>query len=286
MEPRRRTETDPRQQPTVTLPQERAQASSHRRRGHRGSATAWLLFLVALGAGGGAAYWLWGQLRGARAREIAASDEARACRARAAEVARRAQDAETQLAAAHTDLGAVRGELAAARQSFESERGQLSNELASARARAQAVEQLQERLRAALGTNGEMHDEGDGRVTLQLVDRVLFNLGEAELTPQGQAVLDQIAPSLQQFDDKQIWVQGHTDDTPIRHTERFASNWELSTARALSVVHYLQDHAHMDPHRLAAVGFGPYRPLSSRHESRNRRIEIVLLPRTVRLVQR
>ena len=81
--------------------------------------------------------------------------------------------------------------------------------------------------------------------------------------------------------DKQIWVQGHTDATPIRPSAgappRFASNWELSSARALTVVHYLQDEAKVDPRRLAAVAFGEHRP-AARAKAKNRRIEIVLYP--------
>jgi chemotaxis protein MotB len=61
---------------------------------------------------------------------------------------------------------------------------------------------------------------------------------------------------------------------------KFESNWELSSARALTVVHYLQDEAGVDPKRLAAVAFGEYRP-ASKTKSKNRRIEIVLYPKHV-----
>ena len=60
---------------------------------------------------------------------------------------------------------------------------------------------------------------------------------------------------------------------------RFASNWELSAARALQVVHYLQDQAKLDPSKLAALAFGEYRPVSKSNKALNRRIEIVLYPR-------
>ncbi|HEU4616199.1 MAG TPA: OmpA family protein, partial [Kofleriaceae bacterium] len=93
-------------------------------------------------------------------------------------------------------------------------------------------------------------------------------------------------------------VQGHTDDTPIVAPQkkkvvkkkgkgkeepeqpevRFASNWELSAARALQVVHYLQDHGKIDPTKLAALAFGEYRPVSKYNKAANRRIEIVLYP--------
>ena len=112
----------------------------------------------------------------------------------------------------------------------------------------------------------------------------LFQLGEAALTERGEEVLAQVGEALKSFPDKQVWIQGHADNLPINNA-LFASNWELSAARALTVVHYLQDIAGVDPQRLAAVGFGEYRPVSRRRRSRNRRIEIVLFPRDVKLIR-
>ena len=131
-----------------------------------------------------------------------------------------------------------------------------------------------------VGGQGQVTQRGD-EITLELVDKVLFPVGAAELTPRGQAVLARVGAALNDVPDKQIWVQGHTDATPIRPSAgappRFASNWELSSARALTVVHYLQDEAKVDPRRLAAVAFGEHRP-AARAKAKNRRIEIVLYP--------
>ena len=157
-------------------------------------------------------------------------------------------------------------------------------------------------------SQGSVSTEGD-EIHLQLVDKVLFPTGEDELTDKGKQVLDKVAAALKELPDKQIWVQGHTDDQPIYvhpkkpepkakttkgkaaaatakdepdkepEMARFHTNWELSAARALEVVHYLQDVAKVDPHRLAAVAFGQYRPISRRDRALNRRIEIVLYPR-------
>jgi chemotaxis protein MotB len=139
-------------------------------------------------------------------------------------------------------------------------------------------------LQAVVGNgDGEVTRDGD-RLTLELVDKVLFRSGEAVLTKRGQRVLSNVGVALQKLDDKQIWVQGHTDDVPISETNQaFASNWELSASRALTVVHYLQDESGVDPRRLAAVGFGEYRPVSRKKKFKNRRIEIVLFPRDVKL---
>ena len=76
--------------------------------------------------------------------------------------------------------------------------------------------------------------------------------------------------------DKQILVGGHTDDAPI-HTARFPSNWELSTARAVNVVHFLADSVGVDPAKLTAAGYSQYHPRSS-ERAQNRRIEILLIP--------
>ena len=148
-------------------------------------------------------------------------------------------------------------------------------------------------------TQGSVSQEGD-EIHLKLVDKVLFAVGDDKLTDKGKAVLDKVAVALKDLPDKQVWVQGHTDDQPIyippapkakpvkkgakvepppAPVVRFASNWELSAARALTVVHYLQDTAKIDPTRLAALAFGQYRPISRKYKAANRRIEIVLVPK-------
>ena len=161
-----------------------------------------------------------------------------------------------------------------------------------------ANETAQKKLSAAIDTaTGEVSTEGE-EIHLKLVDKVLFAIGDDQLTDKGKTVLDKVAKALKDIPDKQIWVQGHTDDTPIvapaklkeakkkkkgkpapeEPAVRFASNWELSAARALQVVHYLQDHGKIDPTKLAALAFGEYRPVSKRNKAANRRIEIVLYP--------
>jgi chemotaxis protein MotB len=155
-------------------------------------------------------------------------------------------------------------------------------------------------------SQGLVSTEGD-EIHLQLVDKVLFATGEDQLTDKGKQVLDKVAAALKDLPDKQVWVQGHTDDQPIivpppkkddpkakppakgkpatpapeklPEALRFHTNWELSAARALEVVHYLQDIGKVDPTRLAALAFGQYRPISRSNKALNRRIEIVLYPK-------
>ncbi len=161
-----------------------------------------------------------------------------------------------------------------------------------------ANETAQKKLAAALDKDaGSVSTEGD-EIRLQLVDKVLFAVGDDQLTDKGKAVMAKVAKALKEIPDKQIWVQGHTDDSPIvippapkkdpkkkgkdKEPEGpafpFKSNWELSAARALQVVHYLQDQAKIDPTKLAALAFSEYRPVSKYNKAANRRIEIVLYP--------
>ena len=153
-------------------------------------------------------------------------------------------------------------------------------------------------------SSGSVDTEGD-EIHLRLVDKVLFAVGDDQLTDKGKAVLDKVAVALADLPDKQVWVQGHTDDQPIfiapkkpdpkakpvkvdpkaKPTVKFITNWELSAARALQVVHYLQDTAKIEPTRLAALAFGQYRPVSRTNKAANRRIEIVLYPKRVQLEQ-
>lgn len=141
------------------------------------------------------------------------------------------------------------------------------------------------RLRRVLGEREDVRIVGD-RFVFQA--EVLFGVGEAELGPEGQAELLKLAQTLRQIaaeiPEELPWVlqvDGHTDKRPIA-TARFPSNWELSTARALSVVRFLMAQG-IPPQRLAARGFGEYQPLDPRDNEeayrRNRRIELKLTTR-------
>ncbi|KAA5607669.1 peptidoglycan -binding protein [Roseospira marina] len=138
------------------------------------------------------------------------------------------------------------------------------------------------RLREVLGDREGIRVEGD-RFVFQ--SEVLFGVGEATLGPAGRDDLAHLADTLmsiaQQFPAEIDWilrVDGHTDKRPI-HTAAFANNWELSTARAISVVRFLIDQG-VPPARLAAAGFAEYRPVAEGDTeeayARNRRIELKL----------
>lgn len=110
-------------------------------------------------------------------------------------------------------------------------------------------------------------------------DSVFFTSGESDLLPGASPVLLTIANALSGYHFK-ILVEGHTDNIPIS-TEKYPSNWELSTARATNVVKYLISQGHLAPERLMATGFAEFRPLldnnTDSHRARNRRVEIKVM---------
>ena len=116
---------------------------------------------------------------------------------------------------------------------------------------------------------------------VNLMDKILFASGKAEIKTDGKRVLDKIAQTfLNRFPDREIRVEGHTDNVPFRGS--VLNNWDLSTQRAISAVRYLQTRAGVDPARLAAVGYAYYRPIDTnktpKGRARNRRIEIIVMP--------
>lgn len=128
------------------------------------------------------------------------------------------------------------------------------------------------------------------RLTVNLVEKVLFDSGESDVKPEGLKILKRVGNILKNIKDKQIKVEGHTDNVRIggKLKETYSSNWELSTARATNVVRYLQDNVHISGKLLSAAGYSAYRPVVSNdtpeNRAQNRRIEIVLLPLDVERV--
>jgi len=121
-------------------------------------------------------------------------------------------------------------------------------------------------------------------LSVSMVDKILFASGEADLTPEGLKVLERVGNVLKNTENKVVRVEGHTDNVPISPalTKKFATNWELSTARATNVARFLQEKAGIASERLEAVGLSEYHPVSTNNTAKgralNRRIEIALLP--------
>jgi chemotaxis protein MotB len=121
-----------------------------------------------------------------------------------------------------------------------------------------------------------------GKLTVNLVESVLFDSGKAEVKPNGLVVLQKVIDILKGIKDKAIRIEGHTDNVPIvgALARKYPTNWELSAARAINVARYLQQQG-IDPALLAAVGYGEYKPVAPNDtdegRAKNRRIEIVLV---------
>ena len=122
------------------------------------------------------------------------------------------------------------------------------------------------------------------RLSVSVVDKILFPSGEADITSEGLEVLERVGNILKNTQNKVIRVEGHTDNVPIHPNlqKKFPTNWELSTTRATNVVRFLQEKIGIEGRRLQAIGMSEYQPVASNQKeagrSQNRRIEITLMP--------
>ena len=123
----------------------------------------------------------------------------------------------------------------------------------------------------------ELLEDARGLV-LSIPEASAFAVGSADLSDTAQAAIGRLATSLRSVSDP-VLIEGHTDDVPI-HSARFASNWELSTARATAVVQWLIERGGIAPSRLSAAGYGEFHPRvlndSAEARARNRRVDVVI----------
>jgi chemotaxis protein MotB len=145
----------------------------------------------------------------------------------------------------------------------------------------QMAKNLESEMRSDLESKDVTISKLQGKLTVTILDRVMFDSGEAVLKPDGAAVMQKIAALLAAHPNLKIHVIGHTDNVPLRPGAKFASNWELSTARALAAVHFLTERAGVDPRRVGAVGYGEFRPIADNStpegRAKNRRIAVTIL---------
>ncbi|HLP78308.1 MAG TPA: OmpA family protein [Candidatus Paceibacterota bacterium] len=147
----------------------------------------------------------------------------------------------------------------------------------------QSSKSLEDEMRSALESKDVTISKLQGKLTVNILDRIMFDSGEAVLKPDGEAVMRKIAGLLAEHPQLKIHVIGHTDNIPIRSSarSRFASNWELSAARALAAVHFLVEQTGVDPHRVGALAYGEFRPVAdnatAEGRAKNRRIAITIL---------
>ncbi len=133
--------------------------------------------------------------------------------------------------------------------------------------------------------NGEIQiTQLKDKLTVNMVDRILFNSGQAEVNKQGKETLEKVGAILKSIKDKQFRIEGHTDNMPISRElqVKFETNWELSAARATKVARYLIDKSEIEPKFISIAGYADTRPVADNAtpegRAKNRRIEIVLVP--------
>ncbi len=148
-----------------------------------------------------------------------------------------------------------------------------------------AKQELESRLSSEIDDDEVQIDMLDKGLVITFVSEVLFASGKADLRVDSLSKLEKVASVLKTtVSDLNVGIEGHTDNVPITHSG-WKSNWELSTARALSVLHHLEDNEGISPKRLSATGYGEFRPVASNAtkagKQDNRRVEIVILPKTM-----
>jgi chemotaxis protein MotB len=188
---------------------------------------------------------------------------------------RKVGDLQQQLAAAQQKLGARDQQVA----QLQTSTAKLQEEKGALQAKSAQFEQLTASLQNQIA-NGQVEiSELRGKMTVKLKDKVLFASGSTALGKEGRAALDAVAEAFKDLKGKNVVVAGYTDDVPTGSRLGFKDNWDLSAARAVTVVRYLQSKG-VSPAILGAMGFSEYRPLapndSAEGRSQNRRIEIAL----------
>ena len=174
---------------------------------------------------------------------------------------------------------------------LESENAGLKQEIAAlqksreeTRKASKTYEDLVAKMKGEIAQGQMTISELKGKLTVNMVDAILFDSGKAEVKPEGQAILRKIISVLKDVKDKAIRTEGHTDNVPIigMLARKYPTNWELSAARAINVTRYLQDQG-IDPAHLSAVAYGEYKPVAANDspegKAKNRRIEIILVPK-------
>jgi chemotaxis protein MotB len=216
------------------------------------------------------AYTQYREREKASASASATQQELKAVKAKVTEL----ETQKTQLEADKEELEAAKAELSKSMAAKEGELNELKGTYDS------FLDKMKEEI-----ARGEINlEQTGGKLRVGLVDKVLFDPGEAEISKQGEGILTRVAEALAGIPDKQIQVSGHTDKMPINSKliEKYPTNWELSTARATHVVRFLAEKADVPPQRLVASGYSEFHPIASNKtpagRAKNRRIEILLTP--------
>jgi chemotaxis protein MotB len=230
----------------------------------------WIVAFLALAGAGAGGYMLYQGRQHAREDASAATQRAQA-----------AEEAKTELAQKVEKLEAEKTELATAKDELSKDVQAKTGELEQLKG---TYDKLEDKMKDEIAKGDIRLSQSGGKLRVDLVDKILFDSGEAVISKRGEGVLSRVGAVLAAMDDKQIQVSGHTDSNPISEklAPQFPTNWELSVSRAVNVVRFLEEKASVPAKNLTATGYGQYHPIASNKtvvgRARNRRIEILLTP--------
>lgn len=191
------------------------------------------------------------------------------------------------LEARAADLASKLAQLEAAYGKSQTDKSALEGALAELRKRKEETEARVAEFKALLAKFKSLIDAGklkvrirEGRMVVELATDILFPSGSASLSKEGKAAIAEVAGLLQSIPERKFQIEGHTDDVPVAKAS-YKSNWELASARALTVLHTMRE-AGMPANRISAASYGDAMPArandSPENKAANRRIEIVLVP--------
>jgi chemotaxis protein MotB len=218
----------------------------------------------------------------------AALRDANDARAAAIDKQKRLDAEQAQIAQLQSDLAACTGKPVPLDRSAEltAQLDELRKQKAAADARAALFNDFVAKFKKMIDAGRVRISVRHGRIVLSLRNDVLFDEGKTDLKPEGTKALAEVGQALKTMSARSFQVAGHTDNLPIKNKD-FASNWELSTARAVVVVKFLAQQG-VNPSALSAAGYGEFDPAASNadpaNRSKNRRIEISLVPNIEELI--
>jgi len=208
-----------------------------------------------------------------------------------ANATRKNEELDKVLKSKSDDLSKTISDMRQKNANLEAENTKLKGNLAELKKKEEKVEsesntykQLMQEMKGEIAQGQVTISELKGKLTLDVVDKILFASGQSEVTKEGLAVLKRVIDILKNVTDKAIRIEGHTDNVKIKGhlAKQYPTNWELSAARAINVTKYLQQQG-IDPALLSATAFGEYKPIANNTDSegraKNRRIAIILLPK-------
>lgn len=186
------------------------------------------------------------------------------------------KELESQLGTSMSDQNSLKDSVAQMKKALQ----EMKERETEAKSRIEEYDTLKNSLNALANTGALQVKIVDGRMVVALPGDVLFTSGSAWLSKKGQKTIDEVAKQLTKIPERKFQIEGHTDIVPI-NTEKYPSNWDLASARALNVLKQMVESG-MDKNRLSAASFGPIHPVASndtpKGRASNRRIEIIVVP--------